>query len=154
MPCKRSVYAHEVLWRFVPSWHARWACGCSSASYDVVSSDGLRRLPRYCFDSLDGRLAHATVLVFGLRAGPVAGEKAWKWVQVVPTSNNIYLLLAYRFARLLFGILDVVRIRLPERALLPAFGEAHAAELTETKAAKSLKRRSRQHVSGAMCSSR
>lgn len=38
--------------------------------------------------------------------------------------------------RLLFGILDVVRIRLPERALLPVFGEAHAAELTETKAAQ------------------
>lgn len=35
---------------------------------------------------------------------------------------------------LLFGILDVVCIRLPERALLPAFGEAHAAELTEIKA--------------------
>ena len=102
--------------------------------HDVVSIDGLRRLLRYCFDSLDGRLVHATVLVFGLRTEPVAGEKAWKWVQVVPTSNNIYLLLAYRFARLLFGILDVVRIRLPERALLPAFGEAHAAELTETKA--------------------
>ena len=45
----------------------------------------------------------------------------------------IYLLLAYRFARLLFGIPDVACIRLPERALLPAFGEAHAAELTETK---------------------
>ena len=102
--------------------------------HDVVSIDGLRRLLRYCFDSLDGRLVHATVLVFGLRTEPVAGEKAWKWVQVVPTSNNIYLLLAYRFARLLFGILDVVRIRLPERALLPAFGEAHAAELTDTKA--------------------
>ena len=110
--------------------------GGLSIRHDVVSSDGLRRLPRYCFDSLDGRLAHATVLVFGLRAGPVAGEKVWKWAQVVPTSNNVYLLLAYRFARLLFGILNVVRIRRPERALLPAFGGAHAAELTETKAAQ------------------
>ena len=62
--------------------------GGLSIRHDVVSSDGLRSLFRYCLDSLDGRLTHATVLVFGLRAGPVAGEKAWKWVQVVPTSNN------------------------------------------------------------------
>ena len=51
-------------------------------------------------------------------------------------TNNIYLLLAYRFARLLLGILDVVRIWFPERTLLPAFGEAHAAEFIETKAAQ------------------
>lgn len=108
----------------------------SGVYHDVVSSDGLRRLLRYRFDSLDGRLTHTTVLVFGLRAGSVTDEKACQWVQLVPTDNNIYLLLVYRFARLLFGILDVVRIRLPERALLPAFGEAHAAELTETKAAQ------------------
>lgn len=54
----------------------------------------------------------------------------------MPTSHNIYLLLAYRFVRLLFGILDVVRIRLPERALLSGFGEAYTAELTETKASQ------------------
>mgnify|MGYP001677512438 CR=1 FL=1 len=57
--------------------------GGPGVCHDIVSSDGLRRLLRYCFDSLDGRLAHATVLVFRLRAGPVAGEKAWKWVQTI-----------------------------------------------------------------------
>lgn len=50
--------------------------GDPGVCHDVVSIDGLRRLLRYCFDSLDGRLAHATVLVFGLRAEPVAGKKA------------------------------------------------------------------------------
>lgn len=76
------------------------------------------------------------VLAFGLRVERIAGVKAWKWVQTAPPSHNIYLLLAYRFARLLFGILDVVCIRLPEWTFLPVFGEADTAELTKTKAAQ------------------
>lgn len=78
------------------------------------------------------------VLAFGLGVGRIAGVKTWKWTQTVPTSHNIYLLWAYRLARLLFGTLYAVCIWLPEWTFLPAFGEPHAMELIGAKEAQKL----------------
>lgn len=50
--------------------------GGPGVCYDIVSGVGLRRSLRHCFDCLDGKLAHATALAFGLGAERIAGEKA------------------------------------------------------------------------------
>ena len=73
--------------------HIRAAVACRDLGVrcGIGASGGLRRLLRYHADRLNGRLAHAAVLAFGLGAGWTAAVKAWKWVQTVPTSHQVVL---------------------------------------------------------------